>query len=263
MHPLEAAIPELDVLLGLEPEELAADLLVLMKAHPSRFGGSNGRFHPNNLSLSLREQIGGSPPYGGRKVEQVDQAIREAYGSLRNQNLIIDAGTTNGWVELSRRAEIMSTTADYQRQRVAKLLPRETVHAAISGDVWIDFMRGRYDIAVFVAMKAVEVALRKAVSAPQSDTAVAVARKAFQPGRDARDGKEAIPPGPLTDREPEGGERQATMDLFAGALGALKNPHSHRDVNLDDPTEAASVIMFASYLLRVIDARIHRLEGRP
>ncbi len=61
--------------------------------------------------------------------------------------------------------------------------------------------------------------------------------------------------GPLTDLEAEPAERQARSDLFAGAIGSYKNPHSHRNVALDDPDEAAEIIKLANHLLRIVDSR--------
>ena len=105
-------------------------------------------------------------------------------------------------------------------------------------------MKGDLDAAVSQAMKQVEIAIRDATPFNDETSGVKLARRAFHPEN-----------GPLTDMDAEGGEKSAMMELFTGALGTMKNPHSHRNVSLTDPGDAAAAILLASYLLRVIDQR--------
>jgi uncharacterized protein (TIGR02391 family) len=124
------------------------------------------------------------------------------------------------------------------------MLPREALHARIADKVWMAFMRGEFDVAAFQAMKAVEVFVRDASSFGNNLVGVALMRESFAPDK-----------GPLSDTTAERGEQVARMELFAGAIGSYKNPHSHRDVDLNDPAEAVEIILLANHLLRIIEAR--------
>jgi hypothetical protein len=54
-------------------------------------------------------------------------------------------------------------------------------------------------------------------------------------------------------------EKIAISEMFSGLIGAYKTPRSHRNVVLD-ATEAAEIIVFASHLLKIIDARAAKIE---
>lgn len=113
-----------------------------------------------------------------------------------------------------------------------------------------NFALGDYETASFAAMKAVEIEVRRVAGLSNDLLGVPLMRKAFNP----KDG-------PLRDPEAEGGEQQATADLFAGAIGAYKNPASHRTVQFEDPLEAAEVLQLADLLLRIVKRAELRLAG--
>lgn len=252
-HPLENAIPDPDALVAMEPEEVGAKLLFIIRANPD-YNREAGVTLTGFLAGLRGHGMGAPSIYGGHCTAEVVLAVREAWAWLEAQGLLIPSESINGqngWRQLSRRARRFENEEAFVGFALARLLPKENLHPAIAEPVWLDFMRGDFDNAVFRAMKAVEVQLRDAAKPPRDEVGVKLARFAFRPED-----------GPLTDLEAEGGEKDATMNLFAGAMGAFKNPQAHRDVRLDDPVDAASIIMFASYLLRVIDARYERLTAK-
>ena len=122
-------------------------------------------------------------------------------------------------------------------------LPEHEFHSMIPQNVWSSFSQRAYGSAVFEAFKQVEIAVREAGGYEATDYGTDLMRKAFH-----------IDNGNLTDRSQLRSEKQARSDLFAGAIGAYKNPGSHRDVDFT-AEETVELITLASYLLRIVDSR--------
>jgi len=220
-------------LLALEPEELALHVLrqlIVQDEHPQGIGP------PNRHNFSLRYKHSPLP---------LQKAIMEAWAWLESSGAIAHSPQySDGCFFVTRRGHELaksSSTAVFTR---GQTLPRHLLHPKIEQKVWSAFVRGEYDSAVFEAFKQVEVALRGAGGFADTDLGVQLARKAFQPGS-----------GPLTDKTVVNAEQQALSDLVAGAIGSYKNPHSHRNVNVKDAEEAAEMVILASHLLKIIEAR--------
>ncbi len=157
MHELPIAIPDPDVVLALEPEELGATILFLLRAR----GGS---FHPHNCMmevLSGGDRSRGVPNYSKDRCSEITIAISEAFAWLKAQGLVVPKpGDTGGWMILSRRACRFESEEDVQQFRMARNMNRDLLHPAIAEKVWLAFVRGDFAEAVFTAMRAVEVCVR-------------------------------------------------------------------------------------------------------
>lgn len=191
---------------------------------------------------------------------EITLALKEAWAWVEGQALLLPDPDPR-WVGphairvLSRNARRLVTETDPRQALAPRRVPKDSLHPAIREDVWALYHRGKYDTAVFEAMKAVEVAVRAAIGAPTTLLGVNLMREAFRPAPRPDAPPDAKPAGNLTDIAADPGERVARMELFAGSIGSYKIPHSHRNVALDDPDEAAEIIMLANHLLRIVGAR--------
>ena len=232
--------PPASELLEMEPEEIAPFLLQYLVLLDEE--GSSGQLNRYNFTLETNT---GLSDFAGEHLRKVTEVMTEAWAWLEREGFIAPKpGTQGEWVFITRKGRKLQTLTDFYAYTFGNLLPGKNLDPILTRKVKPLFIRGDYDTAVFQSYKEVEVRIRQTAGLPDDLVGVQLARKAFAP----KDG-------PLADKSVVESEREAMMHLMAGALGAFKNPTSHRDVNLNDPNEVAELIMFANYLLRVVDAR--------
>ena len=251
MDTLQSLFPDADMLLAMDPEDLAPVLLRLARGRLQ----SGGMFWPEAVTqitigtgFAATQDIG----YPYYRKQQIEALLNEAWNCLRRDSLIMPApgmNGKNGYMVLTRDGEEASSAEGFERLRAAKGFPKALLHPSIANKVWASLMRGDLDQAVFISFRAVEEAVREAGGYALTDIGTDLMRKAFDPNN-----------GKLTDLTHPKAEREALGHLFAGAIGSYKNPHSHRTVNLTDPREAQEQVMLASHLLGIVDTRRPKLR---
>lgn len=202
----------------------------------------------NNIIQGFRQQEG----YGSPQPADMDAMLArlsDAWAWLESHALVgpSSANPPGGWHRVTASGAELANDPKAATKIWAAARLAGDLHPALSS-ARSNFALGDYETASFAAMKTVEVEVRRVAALPNDLLGVNLMRKAFSP-------KDGV----LRDPEAEGGEQQATADLFAGAIGAYKNPASHRAVQFDDPVEVAEIIQLADLLLRIVQRAESRL----
>jgi uncharacterized protein (TIGR02391 family) len=187
-------------------------------------------------------------PYGaGYRQPAVVGAINEAWDWLYVNGLIAGhpapENRSRGFCLISRKGLAIAQEAEPLRLLRAERLLAVPLHPAIGEKARILFGIGEYEAAVLMAFRELEIRVRTAGPFDADDRGPDLMRKAFNPDK----------PGPLADTALLVAERRAIADLYAGAMGAFKNPLSHRTVDYADPTIAAEQLLLADLLHRMLD----------
>jgi uncharacterized protein (TIGR02391 family) len=116
-----------------------------------------------------------------------------------------------------------------------------TFHQEIAAKCQPLFAVGAYDAAVFEAFRTVEDAVRERTRSLATDIGVTLMSKVMNPKA------------PLLRFSDIVAEQEGYHSLFRGAIGAFKNPVSHRTVGHSDAMRVMELLNFASLLLRLLD----------
>lgn len=237
---LRDIIPDSTTVNSLEVEELAAGVL----GHLIWLVNNDDGYKRNTLHV-MNYCMAESKGYEERGQPKCAEALAEAWEYLRTTGMLArNIDQTADFTFLTRKARAMKSTEDYEHFKKASLYPRSSIHPVIAAETYAEFLRGDYETAVFKAFKAVEVAVRKHSGAKPETIGVDLMTKAFNPDT-----------GPMRDASEVRAEQKSLMDLYCGAIGRFKNPSSHREVNIDNASEAIEILQLASLLMRIIDRR--------
>lgn len=221
----------------LDVDEVARLLVNYMRTHHLE----GRKLNRHNMALELtREGHQAGMTEHERNIASAKASA--AWRWLENHWMIVPDPSQSGsdWAMLTEAANELEVPDYLLDLRAQELLGRHDLDPELEDQVRRQFRRAAYGDAVFAAMRLVEVRVRAAARLTRRDIGKDLMFKAFNPG------------GPLADPELLASENEGRAHLFAGAMGLIKNQHSHTIVRFEEPFEAAELVLLANTLLRTL-----------
>lgn len=233
-------------LVDLDTPTLGMEILrAMQESDKESWSAPNMAAHAQSSVNSSQPRVGGRPMY---KIGSLIPAlISDGMSWLIAGGLLGPAAWSSGagseWtISRAGHSALASGTSLHveARRRLSQGLHPRLRDAALN-----NFERGNYEVAVFAAMKEVEVALREAAGFGPDKYGRQLVTDALRVGS-----------GTFVISAETPAEQEGFLQLFLGAVTAFKNPSSHRTVEYSDPDEAADIVHLADLLLRVIDREV-------
>lgn len=234
----------------------AADIaFLLLRRIPAN--GARRSFVPRDFVRSIAEREYFEPwraehTSEARPAHRIVDVLMEGVAFLARAGLIVPAQEQSEFYVVSRAGVAALEHGSLLSTGITAVEAGALLHPRIAHECLRELERGTggYDTALFKAFREVEIAAREAAGLSQNLVGVDVMNAAFKKND-----------GPLIDQTMNPGEQDGIRSLFAGAMLALKNPHSHRFVGEDDPRQVMRLLLFASSLLTLVDIASERGEA--
>jgi len=179
--------------------------------------------------------------------DEAGRLIMEGLSSLERSGLLVENPFQmmgSPWYTLSRSGNAALQTSGMYSGAVASEESRRLLHPSIADEALGDFERGRYDVAVNLAFRRLEIAVREASGLNEHGRDLFIAAMGVR-GKSERQ--------PLTPEPIDSSEAVAIRELFCGAYGAFRNPSAHRRIDYTDESQVFRLLITASALMYILD----------
>ena len=184
------------------------------------------------------------PKYLNRKLTKEEfKASKELLNELVRDGYIKGSQKVGKYILTNKGAEIVKLDFDTIK------LPRIDLSILLSSRydllkrVYSSYLNGDYETAIFKAFKLLEEKVRTKAGLPISDRVQDIMSDAFK-----LKGGRLMHPNAITN-----GEKDGLHFLVRGAIMFFKSPRSHRTVIEEDPNKIIEILLFAKYLLDLVD----------